>query len=424
MTIHVFSKAIPGNFPSGSVYTPNLYTEILQAGLTNLSIIEEGSGSNSDLVVVTFSVALTGTQPIELSGVIDSHVGLFSSSEGFPISGAVKGLYYQDDLIPGYRILKSFLTGASTSPSVTDDEGKGFEVGSRWINTSTQREFVLVDSTISGANWKETTISGGTGASGDFLLVDGTKPMSGNLDMGLNSIVNVNLVDGVDVSAHAARHLPGGVDPLNTTVPVDIGTVNLEGTTGSFSRGDHQHAFPDPFPGDIVVSGNLVVSGTVTDRRDFGPLPNNPPTGSYFDGDKYYNTTINEAMRYDASRGKWLSVASFTVQAGRNGGTRQGSFYRATNNMAMTVSRGYSLPRGTIVFLSKTRTDVDEAVLEVVSSSSLGVLVPSFLSSSAIDVSDEAADGDFEKGVISFRNKAGLNRTSNVQIIMTFKRRA
>ena len=424
MTIHFFSKGTPGNFPSGSVYVPNLYNEILEEGLTNLSLIEVGSGSNSDTVVVQFTVALTGTQITELSGVIDAHVGLLTSSEGFAVSGAVKGLYYQDDLIPGYRVLKSFLTGAITSPSLTDDEGKGFEVGSRWINTSTGREFVLVDSSISGANWKETTISGGTGATGDFLLVDGTKPMSGNLDMGLNSIVNVNLVDGVDVSAHAARHLPGGVDPLNTTVPVDVGTTNLEGTTGSFARGDHQHAFPNPFPGDIVVSGNVFVSGTLTDRRDFGPLSTDPASPPFFDGDKYYNTTLNEAMRYDASRGKWLSIASFTIQAGRNGGTRQGSFYRATNNMAMTVSRGYSLQKGTIVYLSKTRTDSDDAVLEVVSSSSSGISVAAFLSSSEIDASDEDINGDFDKGVISFRNKGGLNRTSNVQIIMVYKKRA
>lgn len=33
------------------------------------------------------------------------------------------------------------------------------------------------------------------------LNIDGTIAMTGNLDMGTNNIVNVNLVDGIDVSA-------------------------------------------------------------------------------------------------------------------------------------------------------------------------------------------------------------------------------
>jgi len=48
-----------------------------------------------------------------------------------------------------------------------------------------------------------------------YLLVSGTRPMSGNLDMGSNDIVSVGLVDGVDVSAHSTRHENGGADEIN-----------------------------------------------------------------------------------------------------------------------------------------------------------------------------------------------------------------
>lgn len=48
-----------------------------------------------------------------------------------------------------------------------------------------------------------------------YLLVSGTRAMAGDLDMGANSITNVNLVDGVDVSAHASRHVSGGADQID-----------------------------------------------------------------------------------------------------------------------------------------------------------------------------------------------------------------
>jgi hypothetical protein len=59
--------------------------------------------------------------------------------------------------------------------------------------------------------------------------------------MGSQNVTNVNLVDGVDVSGHAARHLPNGADPLTSAAPVSIGLTNTIGTLNSFSRSDHIH---------------------------------------------------------------------------------------------------------------------------------------------------------------------------------------
>jgi hypothetical protein len=74
-----------------------------------------------------------------------------------------------------------------------------------------------------------------------YLLVTGTREMGGDLDMGSNDIVDVGNVDGVDVSGHAARHLPGALDGLTTGVPVSIGAANAEGGGAAFSRSDHCH---------------------------------------------------------------------------------------------------------------------------------------------------------------------------------------
>jgi hypothetical protein len=78
-----------------------------------------------------------------------------------------------------------------------------------------------------------------------YLLVDGTRAMSGDLPMGGNNITGVGTVDGVDVSAHASRHLPSGADPLTTAAPaanLTASTSNAVGTANSLARSDHSHA--------------------------------------------------------------------------------------------------------------------------------------------------------------------------------------
>jgi pectin methylesterase-like acyl-CoA thioesterase len=78
-----------------------------------------------------------------------------------------------------------------------------------------------------------------------YLLTNGTRSMAADLNMGGFSITNINLVDGVDVSAHANRHLPNGADPLITSAPItnlSATTSNFVGIANSFARSDHIHA--------------------------------------------------------------------------------------------------------------------------------------------------------------------------------------
>lgn len=76
-----------------------------------------------------------------------------------------------------------------------------------------------------------------------YMLVSGARAMGGSLNMGTNDITNVGLVDGVDVSAHASRHLPNGSDPISTATAVNItaGGASSEGTANSLARSDHEH---------------------------------------------------------------------------------------------------------------------------------------------------------------------------------------
>ena len=77
-----------------------------------------------------------------------------------------------------------------------------------------------------------------------YLLVNGTRPMSGNLNMNGQDITNVGTVNNVVVEAHATRHLPSGADPLATAAPITAvggNTANQTGTANSLARSDHQH---------------------------------------------------------------------------------------------------------------------------------------------------------------------------------------
>lgn len=68
--------------------------------------------------------------------------------------------------------------------------------------------------------WEQTQDHGQLLGLGDddhtqYLLVSGVRAMTGGLDMGGNAITNVGNVDGVDVSAHSARHIHGGADVMD-----------------------------------------------------------------------------------------------------------------------------------------------------------------------------------------------------------------
>jgi hypothetical protein len=111
-----------------------------------------------------------------------------------------------------------------------------------------------------------------------YLRTDGTRLLTGNLDLNSNNITNAALVNGVDIEAHASRHLPNGVDPLTTAIALSIAVTNSTGVANSLARSDHTHRGLSSYSinggtsrfGDVnLVQGTSIVladngSGTVT----------------------------------------------------------------------------------------------------------------------------------------------------------------
>ena len=159
--------------------------------------------------------------------------------------------------------------------------------------------------------------------------------------------------------------------------------------------------------------------------RDFSmefPPGTGDPSSGMVDGDRYYNTTLKTWMTYDASRSKWMSMDSVTIQTGRQGDTLATAYYRGVNGLTLSSTIGYpALWDGTIVGLSYTRSDTDAATFEVVA----GGTAIAELASSAGSGYSTALDGDFSQGdILAVRNKTGSGTTSNVQIWITIRWRA
>lgn len=163
------------------------------------------------------------------------------------------------------------------------------------------------------------------------------------------------------------------------------------------------------FPGPHPSGGDLILPPSATD-----------PVGG-MEGQQYYNTTINEYLYYDASRGKWLSQDVPPLQVGRNGGTAAGSYYRGVNGLVLGPTIGFRMSNnGTVVALEYTRTDTDAATFNVTANGAVIATAPSSALSGGVVLNADFNAGD----ILAVQNAAGGNTTSNVQAWFRVKWRA
>lgn len=143
-----------------------------------------------------------------------------------------------------------------------------------------------------------------------YLPRSGVRAMTGNLDMGGQSVTNVNLVDGVDVSAHASRHNPGGADALALGSPVDISdSTNSAGSAASFVRSDHVHAHGNRGGGTLHALVSSSANGFMP-QSNFAAVANpttaNDNTQGYVPGSMWINT---------ANASEWVCISNGTGTA-------------------------------------------------------------------------------------------------------------
>lgn len=119
-----------------------------------------------------------------------------------------------------------------------------------------------------------------------YLPVGGSRGMEAPLDMGGFAITDVGNVDGVDVSAHASRHLPNGADPITTAQASEItDSTNSEGNANSLARSNHGHAHGNRGGGSLHAAATTSVAGFLssTDKTKLDGVASgatNTPLGS------------------------------------------------------------------------------------------------------------------------------------------------
>lgn len=194
----------------------------------------------------------------------------------------------------------------------------------------------------------------------------------------------------------------------NTGNQGTVGNTGFQGATGISQFGGSQ--------GDTGLQGATGLMSSP--RQDYG-VSATDPVASPSDGDKYYNSALQEEMYYDGTRSKWLSVATYRDGSGTNGSVTTGTFLRRFNGMVTTDTTAIKVPKGTLVYVGLTRTDTDAATLEVRVNGSTIFSLPS----SATNVEDTTVNVDFDEGVMALRNATTGNTMSLPQAAIVYKRR-
>lgn len=212
----------------------------------------------------------------------------------------------------------------------------------------------------------------------------------------------------------------------NNTTPVSLSTLASGGAPGGSST-EVQYNNNGAFAGsasftydgtDVTITGGGVVAATYQGAQDLGPLATDP-AGSFAAGDRYFNTTMNTEMRWDAVRSIWLSVEVNEFHFGKSGSTTAGDYYAGSNAVVLSASAG-RVPEfdGTVVSMSYTRSGSSSSTFEVQSN---GASIATVASTSNVGT-DTSLNANFAGGsVLAVVNQAGGAATTDVQGVVRFR---
>ncbi len=149
---------------------------------SNANTNEFDDAEQTKLAGIETAADVTDTTNVAAAGAImDSDI---STSEGFlRKTGA-----------GAYEAIKTNL-GAAVGPGVSDDSAAGYAVGSRWIDTTADKEYVCLNSGVGVAVWTETT---GGGAMSDAEV---KTAYENNADTNAHTDAQVTKLTGIETAA-------------------------------------------------------------------------------------------------------------------------------------------------------------------------------------------------------------------------------
>jgi hypothetical protein len=207
-----------------------------------------------------------------------------------------------------------------------------------------------------------------------YFLANGTRAMTGDLDMGTNDIINAGTYNSINLSLHGARHLPAGADPLTTAAPsinLTPNSTNAVGIANSFARSDHSHALTTAAPIANLTATTTNAAGTAASfsRSDHSHAINSGAPVATFTPDSTNSTgtaTTFARSDHDHQFAIGAPTATFTPDSA-NGAGVAASFARSDHSHAFatgppTTNLSASTSNATGAAASFSRSDHTHAI--------------------------------------------------------------
>ena len=122
---------------------------------------------------------------------------------------------------------------SASDPTTSDDTGSGYIVGSRWLNTTSDHEFVCLDNTSSAAVWKSTTASSSGVTDGSTLATGLTFPNTGLHLLDTGASFDLIVAPGSSLTADRTLTITTGDADRTLTINNDVTLVKNNYTATS-----------------------------------------------------------------------------------------------------------------------------------------------------------------------------------------------
>jgi hypothetical protein len=303
-------------------------------------------------------------------------------------------------------------------------------VGGTNIISETEASYLVLSNTSSLSNERVLTpgtglhaIDGGANSSYTLLINDNVvATVSGTTFTGPVS-ASAGLSGSLQQVAPGLSYLVAGSNIIITSASNGQVTITSMASGSGITTFAAVSGVLGSAPGAVSFNNqDLDNVGKVNGIRIFPPSSSDPTSPTPAAGDQYFNTLIGEQMMFDGIRGKFLSTSQISIFIGAAGATITGSYFRGADGMAFGNYSGIPLPKGTIVGLSATQSGNTNPKIEVVLSGSTTVAILE-MSGSGMS-SNWSLNGDFNEGLLQFKNKLDGALAFDIQITALIKRRA
>lgn len=302
-----------------AVYQDGAWVEYAPVGAVSVFIVDESAEASWD-----------GS-----SWVVTSITNAVQDSD-FP----TPGIMVASDGSGSYAVIKCNFS-ATTQPTVNDDAGDGYAVGSQWLDTTNDKGYICLDSTVAAAVWKAITPTAGTGFTPVYKAANYTANASEivMVDSSLGTYTITLPATPSDGDYVVIADCGNNASTNNITIARNGSTIRGAATNIALDRsGGRVELIYDGSGGTWEYQGAKEIVASVAAKGDLEQFRS-----------RTVSATINDDAVYSYDFG--ANVSTSHVIYSDNGGTRRGLFVArtiATSHVNSIASTGISTTTGAL----------------------------------------------------------------------------